>query len=183
MISLLYRDCLVFASAGKADQVYTIHAIIWLSEVRVEEADNGRGMQYSDSPTIRLKHILSFLVLFFFVINFQLFQKLIQLGLQCHTAPFSWKLVFQCDHQLYEIILTACSPKEELEWRSRLTERVSKEQNDIFEYALFTNFSLDIKPMGAIFGKPGKTTGVCLAKLTINICDLVKRIATGLMIF
>lgn len=44
MISLLYRDCLVLASAGKAAQIYTVQAIIGLSEVRVEEVDNGRGM-------------------------------------------------------------------------------------------------------------------------------------------
>ena len=44
MISLLYRDCLVLASAGKASQIYTVQAIIGLSEVRVEEVDNGRGM-------------------------------------------------------------------------------------------------------------------------------------------
>jgi hypothetical protein len=44
MISLLYRDCLVLASIGKAAQIYNIQAIIGLSEVRVEEVDNGRGM-------------------------------------------------------------------------------------------------------------------------------------------
>ncbi len=44
MISLLYRDCLVLASAGRAAQVYTIQATIGLNEVRVEEVDNGRGM-------------------------------------------------------------------------------------------------------------------------------------------
>jgi hypothetical protein len=47
MISLLYRDCLVLASAGKADQMYSVHAIIGLNEVRVEEADNCRGMPSS----------------------------------------------------------------------------------------------------------------------------------------
>jgi hypothetical protein len=81
---------------------------------------------------------------------------LIKLGIQCHTAPFSWKLVFECDHQLYEIILSACSPKEELEWRSRLTERFCKEHNDVFEHCLFTSLSLEIKPLGTVFGKPGK---------------------------
>jgi len=44
MISLLYRDCLVLAIAGKAAQIYTVQAIISLNEVRVEEVDNGRGM-------------------------------------------------------------------------------------------------------------------------------------------
>jgi hypothetical protein len=46
MISLLYRDCLVLASAGKADQIYSVHAIIGLNEVRVEEADNCRGIPF-----------------------------------------------------------------------------------------------------------------------------------------
>jgi hypothetical protein len=50
MISLLYRDYLALASAGKAAQIYTIQAIISLSEVKVEEADNGRGMSYSKLP-------------------------------------------------------------------------------------------------------------------------------------
>jgi hypothetical protein len=43
MISLLYKDCLALASAGKSDQTYSVKTIIGLSEVRVEEADNGRG--------------------------------------------------------------------------------------------------------------------------------------------
>lgn len=80
------------------------------------------------------------------------------LGLQCHTAPFSWKLVFECDHQLYEIILSACTPKEELEWRSRLTEKFHKDHNGVFENPLFTSLSLEVKPLGIVFGKPGKKT-------------------------
>ncbi len=46
MISLLYRDWLVVASVGKADQTYTIQAMIGLSEVKVEETDNGRGTNF-----------------------------------------------------------------------------------------------------------------------------------------
>lgn len=46
MISLLYRDCLVLASAGKPAQIYTVQAIIGLSEVKVEEVDNGRGIPF-----------------------------------------------------------------------------------------------------------------------------------------
>jgi hypothetical protein len=44
MISLLYRDCLVLANTGRAAQIYTVQAIIGLSEVKVEEVDNGRGI-------------------------------------------------------------------------------------------------------------------------------------------
>ncbi|KAI1082770.1 Dbl homology domain-containing protein [Whalleya microplaca] len=76
-------------------------------------------------------------------------------GLQCHTAPYSWKVVFECDHQLYEIIMTACSPKEEMEWRSRLTRRDSVEPHESSEPMFYSSISLNIKSLGTVFGKPG----------------------------
>lgn len=76
-------------------------------------------------------------------------------GLQCHTAPFSWKLVFEIDHQLYEIIMTACTPKEEMEWRTRLTGLIPNEPHDHPEAPLCSSLSLDIKSLGTVFGKPG----------------------------
>ncbi|KAI8960904.1 Dbl homology domain-containing protein, partial [Daldinia sp. FL1419] len=118
MVTLLYKDCLCLATASRVDQIYTIQACISLNDIKVEEVDNGRG-------------------------------------LQCHTAPFSWKLVFECDHQLYEIIMTACSPKEEHEWRSRLTRHNSIESYDLSEPIFYSSISLDIKSLGTIFGKPG----------------------------
>ncbi|KAF4587717.1 Dbl homology domain-containing protein [Ophiocordyceps camponoti-floridani] len=75
-------------------------------------------------------------------------------GLQCHTAPFSWKLVFECDHQLYEMIMTACTPKEEVEWRKRLSRR-AKDGSEPREPAIFSSLDLDIKSLGIVFGKPG----------------------------
>ncbi|KAI1804093.1 Dbl homology domain-containing protein [Daldinia bambusicola] len=118
MVTLLYKDCLCLATASRADQIYTIQACISLNDIKVEEVDNGRGIQ-------------------------------------CHTAPFSWKLVFECDHQLYEIIMTACSPKEEQEWRSRLTRPNSIESYELSEPTFYSSISLDIKSLGTIFGKPG----------------------------
>ena len=47
MVTLLYKHCLVLATASKTDktdQIYTIQACISLDSVRIEEADNGRGM-------------------------------------------------------------------------------------------------------------------------------------------
>lgn len=75
-------------------------------------------------------------------------------GLQCHTAPYSWKIVFECDCQLYEIIMTACTPKEELEWRCRLSGPFMDKEapRDCNWYGWL---SLDIKPLGTVFGKPG----------------------------
>ena len=76
-------------------------------------------------------------------------------GLQCHTAPHSFKIVFECDHQLFELILSACSPKEELEWRSRLTDRAGREHISGCEQAFFTSAWFGIRSMGTVFGKPG----------------------------
>lgn len=51
--------------------------------------------------------------------------------------------------------MTACTAKEELEWRCRLASpsfdrAIQKEPN------WFSWLSLDIKPLGTVFGKPGK---------------------------
>lgn len=64
--------------------------------------------------------------------------------------------MFEHDHQLFEITLSACSPKEELEWRSRLTDRSCNTTLDATEQAVFASLSLGIKPMGTVFGKPGE---------------------------
>jgi hypothetical protein len=52
--------------------------------------------------------------------------------------------------------MSACSPKEELEWRSRLADHGSRDILDAGEQALFTSVTLAIKPLGTVFGKPGK---------------------------
>ncbi|UKZ77861.1 hypothetical protein TrVFT333_005587 [Trichoderma virens FT-333] len=116
-ICLLYRDVLCLASAGKVDPIYTIMACINIDGIRIEEVDNGRG-------------------------------------LQCHTAPFSWKLLFECDHQLYEIIMTACTSKEETEWRARLS-RPARDGQGVKSPDVFSTIHMNIKSLGAIFGKQG----------------------------
>ncbi|KAI6093713.1 Dbl homology domain-containing protein [Hypoxylon rubiginosum] len=118
MVTLLYKDCLCLATTSRPDHAYTIQACIGLSDIKVEEVDNGRG-------------------------------------LQCHTAPYSWKLVFECDHQLYEVIMTACSPKEEMEWRNRLARHDAVESDELSEPAFYSSIYLNIKSLGTIFGKPG----------------------------
>ncbi|KFZ11915.1 hypothetical protein V501_04491 [Pseudogymnoascus sp. VKM F-4519 (FW-2642)] len=118
MITLFYRDCLVLATVEKLESVYNVGAIIFFNDIRIEEADNGKGIQ-------------------------------------CHTAPYSWKIVFECDHQLFEIIFSACSSKEELEWRNRLNICTSRDHTDSYDQAFMTTVSLGIKSLGTVFGKPG----------------------------
>jgi hypothetical protein len=52
--------------------------------------------------------------------------------------------------------MSACSPKEEFEWRSRLTDHSSRDVLDAGEQGLFTSLTLAIKPLGTVFGKPGQ---------------------------
>ncbi|KUI66612.1 Phosphatidylinositol 3,4,5-trisphosphate-dependent Rac exchanger 1 protein [Cytospora mali] len=75
-------------------------------------------------------------------------------GLQCHTAPFSWKIVFECNCQLYEMMLTACTPKEEDEWRSRLEIGPVLEQEQPGSN-LYSSLFLNVKSLGTVFGKQG----------------------------
>ncbi|KAI8724890.1 DH domain-containing protein [Fusarium sp. LHS14.1] len=75
-------------------------------------------------------------------------------GLRCHLAPFSWKLVFEGQHELYELVMTACSPKEENEWRSRLQRNRDLEQSEK-PPVLYNFLTFDMKSLGAIFRRPG----------------------------
>ncbi|KAK0734140.1 hypothetical protein B0T26DRAFT_736899 [Lasiosphaeria miniovina] len=118
MVALLYREWLCLATASRIDQIYTIQACVALGNIKLEEVDNGRG-------------------------------------LQCHTAPYSWKLVFMCDHQLYEMILTACTPKEEVEWRTRLSNDQASDNQEQASPATFNTLALNIKTLGTVFRKPG----------------------------
>ncbi|EEY19864.1 RSP [Verticillium alfalfae VaMs.102] len=126
MVCLLYNDVLCLASAGKADQIYTIEACISLNGIKVEEPDNGRELTIS-------------------------------IGLQCHTAPFSWKIVFECDSQLYEMVMTACNPREQDEWRGRLEQSAKECQEQSDPNLLYSSMSLDIRSLGTVFGKPGQS--------------------------
>lgn len=53
MVALLYREWLCLATASKCDQIYTIQACIALSNIKLEEVDNGRGLP-SQSIVLRL---------------------------------------------------------------------------------------------------------------------------------
>ena len=85
------------------------------------------------------------------------------LGLECHSAPFSWKLIFESDQLLYELILCACSAREEQEWRALIQEHICKlaqaecQASSVRDSSGFENsvLCLDIKALGPIFGLPG----------------------------
>ena len=52
--------------------------------------------------------------------------------------------------------MSACSSKEEHEWRSRLIDRSGKDFLGAREQVLHTSLSMNMKSMGTVFGKPGQ---------------------------
>lgn len=120
MICVLYKSCLVLATASRFYSPYNVVASIGLANSSIEEPDNGRGVQ-------------------------------------CHTAPHTWKLVFEHGHRLHEVMLSACTLLEEEVWKKQLRERIVYETHDFVEgqstmQDMFTSLNLDIKSLGPVFG-------------------------------
>ena len=80
-------------------------------------------------------------------------------GLQCHTAPHSWKLVFEHSARMYEVILTACSAVEADKWRQQLTARIEVQAQAVAEgasnvFELHSPLTTEMRSIGKAFGKP-----------------------------
>lgn len=81
-------------------------------------------------------------------------------GLQCHTAPHSWKIVFEHAASMYELILTACSMVEAQVWRDHLARRIEAQSQAVAEgmsnvFELHSPLVSDMRSIGKTFGKPG----------------------------
>ncbi|KAL8853564.1 MAG: hypothetical protein Q9221_001550 [Calogaya cf. arnoldii] len=84
-------------------------------------------------------------------------------GLQCHTASFSWKLIFEYTQQLYEFVFCACSRDEEEAWTqatAHYAEKSAHRQQDEVSplQPMYTFLTLDANPLGPVFGMPGTLT-------------------------
>lgn len=64
--------------------------------------------------------------------------------------------MFECDCQLYEIMLTACTPKEEDEWRSRMELGSATTTLEPDSPALNSLLYLNLRSLGTVFGKQGE---------------------------
>lgn len=120
MVCVLYKSCLVLATANRFHTPYTVVASIGLANASIEDADNGRGVQ-------------------------------------CHTAPHTWKFVFEHGHRLHEMIFSACSSAEEEVWKHHLRQRIVYETHDFVEgqstmQDMFTSITLNLKSLGPVFG-------------------------------
>ncbi|KAG9994649.1 hypothetical protein KCU80_g24636, partial [Aureobasidium melanogenum] len=79
-------------------------------------------------------------------------------GLQCHTAPFTWKVVFESGGKIYELIMGACSHVEESVWRDRLAGRIAVEAQHVAEghsipIDLQSPLTRDIRSFGKAYSK------------------------------
>ncbi|KAL8766511.1 MAG: hypothetical protein Q9209_006727 [Squamulea sp. 1 TL-2023] len=84
-------------------------------------------------------------------------------GLQCHTASFSWKLIFEHSQQLYEFIFCACSRDEEEAWTRATAQHAEqsahRHQDDIsLLQPMYTFLILNANSLGPVFGMPGTLT-------------------------
>ena len=64
--------------------------------------------------------------------------------------------------------MTACTPKEEVEWRTRLNHAPSHESYLHVGPLHFSSLALNIKALGAVYGKPG---GCITESWTARVAD------------
>lgn len=81
-------------------------------------------------------------------------------GLQCHTAPHSWKLIFEHSARMYEMIMTACSIVEASVWREKLSSRIEAQSQAVAQgasnvFELHSPLVSEMRSIGKAFGKPG----------------------------
>ncbi|KAI5367465.1 putative DH domain-containing protein [Septoria linicola] len=81
-------------------------------------------------------------------------------GLQCHTAPHSWKVVFEHHAKMYELMLTACSAIEAEVWRKALATGIEGTSQAVADgkanvLVLQSPLTESMRSVGKAFGKPG----------------------------
>ena len=131
LLCALFRANLVVASFNKATGNFVVLACINMAGVKIVSADNGRGEALSgDVSTV-----------------------LIRPGMQCHTAPHTFKIIFAAENKLCEMMLSACSATEENVWRQHLHDAAAVEGGDDESEDLPSSIGLDVKPLGHVWGQ------------------------------
>jgi hypothetical protein len=77
-------------------------------------------------------------------------------GLQCHTAPYSWKILFEFDNRLYELLLSASCPADEQAWKECLKQPLDNNtQQEVIEIHrnLQSELLHEIKPVVNVYGQ------------------------------
>lgn len=119
-VCILYESCLLFATASSPSQ-YRVLAAAPMAMSKVEESDNGKG-------------------------------------LQCHTTPHTWKLVFENQGKLFEVLLAACSATEASVWRDHISGRIAVETKHLAEgrtvpVEISSPLTDDMRSVGKAYGR------------------------------
>ncbi|KAJ8603694.1 hypothetical protein MRB53_042075 [Persea americana] len=143
LIKVQLCGCLHVAYRGK-DRIHGTYAVCILFESTFVLADADEGQQkYSVLAGIALG-------------NATIEEADNGKGLQCCTAPHSWKIIFEHAALVFELILTACSATEAEVWRSHLSAGIDMknraENTGIFE--LHSPLTAEMRSIGKAFGKP-----------------------------
>jgi hypothetical protein len=81
-------------------------------------------------------------------------------GLQCYTAPYAWKLVFEHAARMFEIVMVACSGPECDAWRKHINDGIEVQAKAVADgltnvFELHSPLTAEMKSVGKAFGKPG----------------------------
>lgn len=141
MVCILYESCLLLAVA-ESPYRYNVVIAAPLATATIEETDNSKGMFEGRA---RVSKAVG---------------QLTELGLQCHTAPHTWKVLFESSGKVFELIFAACSATEERVWRDQLSGRIAVETKHITEehcaaVELSSPLTNDLKSTGKAYGKAG----------------------------
>ncbi|KAK2757606.1 hypothetical protein FQN54_004575 [Arachnomyces sp. PD_36] len=100
-------------------------------------------------------------------------------GLHCHGVPYSWKVVFESNMHLFELVLTACSEKEEVQWKENLLKQADISRHRPSELLpdpkrCFMT-TLELKPLGTMVGQPNNPArrSSIHGSLTMTMCPEV----------
>jgi hypothetical protein len=139
-LCILFASHLVLAIPSRSSTKFMILALIHLSDLKLESSTDGKGMLQNCTLI-------------------PLYSQLTTLGLQCHTALFTWKLCFEVDGQLFELIMSACSASEEEAWTKALrSENAASVGDSESGKQIPSAIGIDLKAIGVVFGQAGTLT-------------------------
>ncbi|PNS17392.1 Dynamin-binding protein [Sphaceloma murrayae] len=80
-------------------------------------------------------------------------------ALQCHTTPFTWKLTFESEGSLFEILCAACSKTEFDAWKHQISGRIAVEKVHSNEghglsIEVRSPMTHDMRSVGKAYGRP-----------------------------
>lgn len=135
MVCCLFSGHLLLAAPSEEHRKFNVVAIILLSDMRLEPADNGIGS-------------------ILYLINITQKKCWTFIGLHCDRVPFTWKIIFEAHKATYELVLSACSEKEITQWKNHILQQLATETTHHLEERNVSEESssvqLSLKPLSAV---------------------------------